>query len=177
MAYRKGFGKNAGPSSPSSWDASSGWGGDYGGTWDGAGKGQKSKRNWSAPPKGKSGWEEEQAWQNDEGGEERTWRIKAPYHASKQLLRYAAGPGGSVFVKLSRKGGVAPTDTDQVSKAHLKSQLLTNESSHLLRRPGIGVSEHAATVTAGIDILQNKTDFTDFAEDVVKCMNLKTHDK
>ena len=85
---------------------SSSWGSAWTGesSWDGfGGKASKGNRAWNSTSKGKGAWADEGAWESgwtaDEPALERTWRIKSQYQASKVLLRYAAGAGGSVFVK------------------------------------------------------------------------------
>ena len=97
FAAKSKAGKGAGSSS---WGSA--WTGD--GSWDGYGaKAQKGNRGWNSTGKGKGAWSDEGAWESswnaDEGPLEKTWRIKSQYQASKVLLRYAAGAGGSVFVK------------------------------------------------------------------------------
>ena len=62
-----------------------------------------------------------------------------------------------------KNSGANPADDEILSKAYLKAHVLTTETTHLLRRPGVGISEHAASVCAGAEVLQAKHDFTDTA--------------
>ena len=105
----------------------------------GQGQGKKGKGKWQQPS------EEQEATTT-----EHTGRIMSKYQFAHALLRAAADDEGSALVKL-RKG---MDDLAFLAARHLKT-LVTNQNHHLLRRPGVGVSEAAASLQAGANMLEN----------------------
>ena len=105
----------------------------------GQGQGKKGKGKWQQPS------EEQEATTT-----EHTGRIMSKYQFAHALLRAAADDEGSALVKL-KKG---MDDLAFLAARHLKT-LVTNQNHHLLRRPGVGVSEAAASLQAGANMLEN----------------------
>ena len=81
------------------------------------------------------------------------------------MLKNAADQQGSAFVKGPKK----VDDVSFLSPKHLK-EMLGPHNSHLVRRPGIGLSETAGSVQAGADVLQNRAalDFVAVAQALEK---------
>ena len=127
-----------------------GWGAATYGGGKGAWGGKSTGKGWNEAG-GSAGFGDEGA-DYAEGGGERTNRIWARYQFPKAILRNTAGRGGSVFVKEASQRQVG--DDVFLSDKSLK-KALTTENSHLLRRPGVGVSEIAGSVLAGVEVLDN----------------------
>lgn len=105
----------------------------------------------AAGTKGRGGdaeYEENDTWAG-KGGDERTWRIKTPYQVSKRILRASANLDGSCFSKEQKK----MSDTNFLSLKNLRKSVISSESSHVLRRPGVGISEAAASILHGLAVL------------------------
>lgn len=66
-------------------------------------------------------------------------------------MKTAADQDGSAFVKEARK---KVDDVSFLSQNFLKRTLGKN-NSHLVRRPGVGLSEAAGSVQSGTEVLQN----------------------
>lgn len=125
------------------------------------GKGKKgTKKGSSKPGKGKTEWEADAAqaetWQAaGAAGTEHVGRILSRYQLPHKLLRTAADSEGSAFVKDKAK----MNDFAFLTARNLK-KLVTNQNHHLLRRPGVGISEAAGTLQAGANTLENMKDLT-----------------
>jgi len=78
-----------------------------------------------------------------------TYRIKTQYQVSKQLLRASMDADGGAFVKSEW----ARQDADVLAFDNFAA-LLSTDNSHLLRRPGVGLSEVAASIRHGVEVLQ-----------------------
>ena len=123
------------------------------------GKGKKgTKKGGSKPSKGKAEWEDDaaraEAWQaSGTAGTEHVGRILSRYQLPHKLLRTAADTEGSAFVKDKAK----MNDFAFLAARNLK-KLVTNQNHHLLRRPGVGISEAAGTLQAGANTLENFKD-------------------
>lgn len=130
------------------WDSGKGWGcgggawgSDKGGWEHWAGKAGKGKK----PPS----WD---AWEEPAGegeGIEKTGRIWSRYQLSKKILRASANTDGSCFWK---EGHRKISDQKFLAKESLK-EAMTAESSHLVRRPGVGLSETMGSVSVGLEVL------------------------
>ena len=107
-----------------------------------------SSADWS----GKGKWSGKE--QVGETTESATGRIWARHQFSKIILRPSAGPAGSAFQNVDYAAPSKKNMADDVflGPKNLKA-LLTPDVSHLLRRPGVGLSEIAGSVQAGIDVL------------------------
>ncbi len=113
------------------------------------GKGEAAWPSW--PTTQDQAWGEEAPGTQD--GTERTNRIWARYQFPKIILRATAGKGGSCFVKDMQR----MADDKFLSEDNLK-RIITADNSHVLRRPGVGLSETAASIQAGVDVLYNMKD-------------------
>ena len=116
------------------WGKSSNWGG-------GKGKGKKGSR------KSDWGWEEPQ--DDRQEAQAHTGRIWNRYQFPKAILKASAHGDRSAFVKDVKR---SLSDDVFLGPKNLK-KLLTPDSTHLLRRPGVGVSEAVGSVQAGLDVL------------------------
>ena len=116
------------------WGKSSSWGG-------GKGKGKKGSR------KSDWGWEEPQ--DDRQEAQAHTGRIWNRYQFPKVILKASAHDDRSAFVKDVKR---SLSDDVFLGPKNLK-KLLTPDSTHLLRRPGVGVSEAVGSVQAGLDVL------------------------
>ena len=115
------------------------WGGNK---WNiGKGKGKKFGANmWDENP-------DEGDWEEAKGGNStNTKRFLSRYQFAKKVLRASV-----------QKDTQKMTDQKFLERENLK-QVLDADSSHLVRRPGTGISECAASVTAGLEILQKIKD-------------------
>ena len=134
----------------SSWAAESSKGG-----WGGWGKqgswGSKAKGKKGIGQKGDWGWEDVQERPKEQV---RTGRIWNRFQFPKAILKASAHDDGSSFVKDTKR---SLADDVFLGSRNLK-KLLTPDSSHLLRRPGVGVSEAAGSVQAGVDVLKQLVD-------------------
>eukprot|EP00435_Cladocopium_sp_Y103_P025548 s4273_g6.t1 len=130
------------------WQAPNTWGKGKYKKGQGQNKGKKGKGKWQQP-----------AAEQKNAPAEWTGRILSRYQWQKAILKTAADPEGSAFVKESRK---AIDDVSFLGTKNLK-KVLSAHNSHLLRRPGIGLSEAAGSVQAGADVLGN-IDAVNFAE-------------
>ncbi|CAE7336934.1 unnamed protein product [Symbiodinium sp. CCMP2592] len=116
-------------------------------------KGWGKPGKWSSKGKAKKGPRKGDWW--DEAAEEpqeaqvRTGRIWSRYQFPKAILKASAGQDGSAFVKDAKRN---ISDDLFLGTKHLKA-LLTADSTHVLRRPGVGISEAAGSVQAGVDVL------------------------
>eukprot|EP00438_Fugacium_kawagutii_P025234 Skav236123 [mRNA] locus=scaffold900:1522:8592:- [translate_table: standard] len=126
------------PSQPQSWEAS--WQDDWSG-----GKGKKGTK------KGKGKRPAAQSQEGDEGPGEHTGRILARYQLAHKLLRTAAGEDGSAFVKADKQ---KLNDFAMLQARNLK-KLVSNENHHLMRRPGVGISEAAGSLQAAAAVVQS----------------------
>ena len=90
--------------------------------------------------------------QDEQAAPPGTSRILSRYQFLKALLRTAPNAEGSVFVK--SKFHQKQDDFTYLSSKELKKRL-TSDDHHLLRRPGVGLSEAASAIQAGSDILKN----------------------
>lgn len=112
--------------------------------WSG-GKGKKGTKK----GKGKrpSSWSQE----GDEAPTEHTGRILARYQLAHKLLRTASAEDGSAFVKAEKQ---KVNDFALLQSRNLK-KLVGNGNHHLLRRPGVGLSEAAGTLQAAASVVKN----------------------
>ena len=127
--------------------AYSSWSDSYKGSW-----GKSS--NWGGKSKGKKGsrksdwgWEEPQ--DDRQEAQAHTGRIWNRYQFPKVILKASAHDDRSAFVKDVKR---SLSDDVFLGPKNLK-KLLTPDSTHLLRRPGVGVSEAVGSVQAGLDVL------------------------
>ncbi len=113
------------------------------------GKGYAGAYQWTG---GKNQWQEPgEEWQaEEEGTTEHTNRIWSRYQFPKAILRASAGKAGSCFVKSDKQ----PTSDDHFLESKNLKTLVTNESSHMVRRPGVGTSEVSGTIVAGMEMLK-----------------------
>ena len=121
-------------------------------------------KGWKGQWGGYAGWAEEwpaASWKGKntgkkgKGGKSKDWEAG---EAGGGVLKNAADPQGSAFVKGPKK----VDDVSFLSPKHLK-ETLGPHNSHLVRRPGVGLSEAAGSVQAGADVLQN-LEAVNFAE-------------
>lgn len=124
------------------------------------GKGKYQSQSWDTKGygKGKKGGKQEEwqeSWPEEAAKtiENKTTRIPGNYQFVKASLRTAADIDGSCLAGYSKKSGVKLADRAFVSKDHLK-ECLTIDNSHLLRRPGVGLSECAGSLRAGAAVLE-----------------------
>ena len=137
--------KSSGPSPrcAMSWSKGSSW------SWPEAaavskGKGKKGTKKGKQQPEDPEDWQ----WQQPEPTE-RTWRIKSKYQLAHQLLKASADADGSAFVKDKKVDDFA-----FLSEKNLQ-RVVTADNCHLLRRPGVGLSEAASSLQAGIEVLDS----------------------
>ena len=112
------------------------------------GGGKKGKGKHQAPA-------EEEGWEGGAQGaaaEQHLYRIKNRYHVAHAILKTACDQEGSAFAKQHKTNDFA-----FLGGKSLKA-LLTRDNHHLLRRPGVGLSEAAGSLQAGADVLQNLMD-------------------
>ena len=122
------------------------WGGNWGSNW---GDDWSSSRAWKGSSKGKGkGQEEAEA---EEAAGERTGRILSRYQYPKAIMKTAAGQDGSAFVKDSKK----PMDDITFLSGKQLKKVLGPQNHHLLRRPGVGLSEAAGSIQSGADVASN----------------------
>ena len=158
-------GWSAGGGGGAGWSGGDGFkGGKKGGGWasGGGGYGKAKGGKWGGlggAGGAEGGWGEGGAWQEEwgaavEGGgdapPERTLRIWPRYQLPKAILRPSADRDGSAF---SKEVGRRISDQKYLSEENLR-QITTSDSSHLLRRPGVGLSECVASWSAGLDVLR-----------------------
>ncbi len=129
-----------------SWGSSAGWNWseDWTGPAMGKGKGKKGGK------KGKSkypGQPEEETW-GQSAVTEHLGRIRSQYQLPHKLLKASADADGSALVKATKMA-----DDAFLSHKNLK-RLLSTENTHLLRRPGVGLSEAAGSIQAGAATLE-----------------------
>ena len=108
------------------------------------GKGKKGTKKGKQQPEDPEDWQ----WQQPESTE-RTWRIKSKYQLAHQLLKASADADGSAFVKDKKIDDFA-----FLSEKNLQ-RVVTADNCHLLRRPGVGLSEAASSLQAGIEVLDS----------------------
>ena len=137
-----------------SWD-DQGWnkgGGSNAGTW-GSGKGKGHHDQWSSWKGGYQDGADEADYEGEKTNvqEQMTTRIVGRYQFSKSLLRTSADKDGSSFYKDRKKD--KRTDAEILSESALQKDL-TAGNAHMVRRPGIGISEAMASTRAGVDIMK-----------------------
>ena len=156
---------------PAQWGGAGGdawaWGSPQGGNKGKGGGGKHKGGGFSkGKPKGKQQDDPMAAWgvqpeasaegyfgeQDEQAAPPGTGRILSRYQFLKALLRTAPSAEGSVFVK--SKFHQKQDDFTYLSSKELKKRL-TSDDHHLLRRPGVGLSEAASAIQAGSDILKN----------------------
>ena len=123
----------------------------YAQTWpqhgnDAWGKGKGGKQS-----KGKM-YEDEDAGEGEGGAGERTTRIWSRFQIAKAILRASVDERGSCFVK--DKETKRMKDDTFLSKDNF-TKMVNAETSHLVRRPGVGISEASASIRALFDVLAN----------------------
>eukprot|EP00438_Fugacium_kawagutii_P027826 Skav211734 [mRNA] locus=scaffold1682:111102:112649:+ [translate_table: standard] len=129
----------------SAWDY--GWQSwESGEDWRGHGKGKKGSK------KGKNKWPSQE--DAVEATPEHTNRILSRYQLPHALLRTACDTEGSALIKKSKVNDYA-----LLSERNLK-KTVSNQNCHLLRRPGVGLSETAGTLQAGANALAHADDFS-----------------
>ena len=145
-------------------DQWSSWGSPYGGKqqpkgFGGKPKGGKGKKGKQQPesapawaPHPEAGAEAFGEWAEPQPTSSGTGRILGRYQFSKPLLKTAPDADGSVFYKDNYHK--RQDDFTYLSTKELKKRL-TSDDHHLLRRPGVGLSEAAGALQAGSDILGN----------------------
>ena len=143
------------------WSGKTSWGSSAGGKGGAKGKSHKKQdESW------KGGWDGEEEWrETGEDGQKggRTTRILVRYQLPKAILRASVGQDGSAFFK---KDGQKQSDQQFLGRKSMQ-QLMTADSSHLLRRPGVGLSEACASWDAAREVLKqlaNNADEVGFAE-------------
>jgi hypothetical protein len=137
-----------------------GWGGDD--AWGaGPGKGWQAEmsagggKSWGKTGKGKGKGKstgKDKGWPEEEEAKDPslfTSRIKSNYQISKQLLRASMDETGGALVK----SDWAKDDAEILSFENFSSVLSTG-NSHLLRRPGVGLSELAGSMRHGMEVLE-----------------------
>ena len=149
----QGYGGNKGKYSGGGWESGKG-------AWKGKG-GKGSGNGWGSPQWQGKGWEPEgKAWdQWDDGAQdggwggersEKTTRIWSRYQVPKKILRNTADVDGSAFWKETKT-----KTSDQTYLAPKSMRLLmTSDSTHLIRRPGVGISEVVGTIKAGVEVMR-----------------------
>ena len=125
--------------------------GKYGGSWSGAGWGDEWSGAWKGSKKGKGKWQEgeEEATAPETG---KTGRILSRYQFSKAVLKTAADADGSAFVKDQHQKKL--DDASFLGHKNLK-KMLGPENHHLVRRPGVGLSEAAGSIAAGAAVAES----------------------
>lgn len=109
------------------------------------GGGKKGKGKHQAPA-------EEEGWEGGPAAEQHLYRIKNRYHVAHAILKTACDQEGSAFAKQHKTNDFA------FLGGKCMKALLTRDNHHLLRRPGVGLSEAAGSLQAGADVLQNLMD-------------------
>ena len=110
------------------------------------GKGGYGSNGWDSQ-KGKGKGKDKQG-QEDVDPATFTSRIKNAYQMSKSILRASLDETGGAFVK----NDWAKDDADILSFANFAGALSTS-NCHLLRRPGVGISEMAGCLRHGSEVL------------------------
>ena len=156
-----GFGKKGskGGKSNQAW-SNQAWGSEGGEEWAEAGAGSWSEggKGWRAPAASSSSWGKADKGKGKKGkGKDKeeamdpsdfTSRIKSSYQVAKVILRASIDDTGGAFVK----SDWAKTDTEILDFANFAATLSTG-NCHLLRRPGVGLSEFAGTLSHGMEVL------------------------
>ena len=166
------------PSNSSLQDMASGWSGPWGGaggdqwsSWGAPYGGKQQSKGFGGKPKGgksKKGKQQESApawaphpeagaeafgdWPEPQPTPSGTGRILSRYQFPKALLKTAPDADGSVFYKDNYHK--RQDDFTYLSTKELKKRP-TSDDHHLLRRPGVGLSEAAGAIQAGSDVLGN----------------------
>ena len=122
-----------------SWSAGGEWG--WSETWPAMGKGKGKKGGKKGKGKNQS-YPEEDTW-GQSSLTEHTGRIRSQYQLPRKLLKASADTDGSALVKATKMA-----DDAFLSQKNLK-RVLSTENTHLLRRPGVGLSEAAGSLQAG----------------------------
>ena len=129
----------------------------------GGGKGYGKKGGvadgWGAAPSWSEGYAESWAapWASPGGGAsevEHIGRIKTAYQFTKAALRGAADADGSCLNAYADGASRAKIGDKNFLTSSNLAKALTAENCHLVRRPGVGLSEFAASVVAGVDVLE-----------------------
>ena len=121
-----------------------GW---YEDTWSDWGQSVGNSNGQTGKGKGKS---TEAADEDETGQYQNTNRIRTNYQYSKALLRATADKNGSCFVRNPKD---KRSDLDMLSTSELEKELDAS-NTHLMRRPGIGVSETMGTLHHGLRLLE-----------------------
>ena len=108
------------------------------------GKGKKGSKKGKQQPA--EDLTEEWQWQQNDATE-RTGRIRSQYQLAHRWLKASADSEGSALVKHKKVDDFA-----FLSRKNLR-QLLSADNCHLLRRPGVGLSEAASSLQSGIGVL------------------------
>lgn len=108
------------------------------------GKGKKGSKKGKQQPA--EDLAEEWQWQQTDSTE-RTGRIKSQYQLAHRSLKASADWEGSALVKHKKVDDFA-----FLSHKNLR-HLLSADNCHLLRRPGVGLSEAASSLQSGIGVL------------------------
>ena len=122
-----------------SWSAGGEWG--WSETWPAIGKGKGKKGGKKGKGKNQS-YPEEDTWRQS-SLTEHTGRIRSQYQLPHKFLKASADTNGSALVKAT-----SIADDAFLRQKHLK-RVLSTENTHLLRRPGVGLSEAAGSLQAG----------------------------
>lgn len=122
-----------------SWSAGGEWG--WSETWPVMGKGKGKKGGKKGKGKNQS-YPEEDTW-GQSSLTEHTGRIRSQYQLPHKLLKASADTDGSALVKATKMA-----DDAFLSQKNLK-RVLSTENTHLLQRPGVGLSEAAGSLQAG----------------------------
>ena len=109
----------------------------------------KGKSKKGQDKKGKGKWQLQEEDRTEQAFEN-TNRILSRYQLAHRLLRTSCDAEGSAL----SKDRVKMNDFAYLSQKNLQ-QIVTPENHHLLRRPGVGLSEAAGTLQAGSSILKN----------------------
>ena len=136
-----------------------------------AGKGAKGKfgAGWSAV---QDSWSSQPQWQWDADAwessgwkgkgnievQEKTTRLVNKFQLTQNILRPSADVDGSVFVRKSKNTKMK--DTVYLEQKNMM-EMMTADTSHIIRRPGIGLSEFAGSLSSALDMLSAIQDHDD----------------
>lgn len=145
-------------------DWGSGWGAKSSGDWGYAkggkgkggesGKGKGGGKSWSNKQSEDAGWDE--MMEEGDALVERTGRIWNRFQVTKSLLRPSADKDGSAFIKKNAK----VNDQAFLSAQHMQGHMSAS-TAHLVRRPGVGLSEIMGSAQSGLAILKQLQDEPD----------------
>ena len=112
-----------------------------------SGKGQNWSESWhpEAPE-----WEGPATWERDyTTSSQSTKRIQNRFQMVHELLRPSADKDGSAFVKKFSK-----MSDDKLLSAEVLKDHMTADTTHLIRRPGTGISEACGSIESALEMLK-----------------------